>query len=163
MMTADHPSYETLVDYAHGELSANDAAAVLSHLNGCVPCAQTYEGETRLTQVLRAHARAEERELPASVVTAIYAAIEPPARERWWSGASWFGRPAVALPLAAALIFGVYYTVTSTHQGLRATTIDAAYYLEDHAELATSVPFQDGSVAPAMLTSDNAAPGGNAP
>ncbi len=157
MIEREHPSPEALTDYAHGELPAADDARVHAHLSGCADCAEAYDGELRLGEILRAHARMEERELPPGLTDAIFANVAGSAPS-WWDRIVASLRPAIALPVAAAVVLALYFTL-STHGTARATTIDASYYLEDHAELANSVPFDDESAAPAMLTSDDGAAG----
>ena len=161
MTNREHPTLEELMDYVHGELKEHDDAAVHAHLAGCSPCSEAYEQEARLGELLRDHARLEERELPPSVVDGIFDALaeQSSASPTVWRRLSAALRPAIALPVAAAIVLAVYFGFVATHGTARAQSIDASYYLEDHAEFATTVPFSDESAAPAMLTSDDAASG----
>jgi predicted anti-sigma-YlaC factor YlaD len=154
-MNQSHLSVEQLVDYLHGELSPQEDATVHAHLAECRFCSEAYDTEAALSGVLRAHASAEERELPESVVARIRDAIE---RERSSTAWQWLAaalRPAIALPVAAALAFALYLSATAWH-GVGTTTIDATDYVENHAALAATTPFAQESALPTMLTSDDA-------
>lgn len=158
MIDRNHPSGEELIDYAHAALSEGDDARLHAHLATCSSCTEALEAETRLGELLREHARLQERELPRSLVESIYAAARkdghaPP----WWTRLAGALRPAVMLPAAAAIAIAIFLGFVSTRGTARATPIDAAYYLEDHAELATTVPFGEESSARTMLTSDTVA------
>jgi anti-sigma factor RsiW len=152
-----HPNQELLIDYLHGELAPGEDAALLLHLESCADCQARYQDEVELSESLRAYARASERELPAGVRNAIWAAIESGERMPSWPQrmAAWL-RPAVALPIAAALVLAAFigYGSTTHRSG---TTIDAAYYLDDHAAITSAVPFSEGNTVPAALyTQENA-------
>ena len=149
-----HPTNEQLVDYLHGELPARADAVVHEHLTACRPCSQARESEARLTEILRAHARAEEREFPEALKRSIREAIE---RERAPSSAHWLTslfRPIVAVPVALAATLVLYVGVNMSHGVTRPARIDAAYYVEDHAALDATTPFAQERALPAMLTSD---------
>jgi anti-sigma factor RsiW len=151
-----HLNQELLIDYLHGELAPGEDAALQQHLDSCAACRARYQEEVELSEALRGYARATERELPAGVRNAVWAAIE--SGERTPSLVqrvnAWL-RPAVALPIAAALVLAAYLGFSSNaHHG---TTIDAAYYLDDHAAVTSAVPFNEGSTVPAALyTTENA-------
>jgi anti-sigma factor RsiW len=152
-----HPNQDLLIDYLHGELAPGEDAALLLHLDSCAACRARYQDEVELSESLRAHARLSERDLPAGVRNAVWAAIESDERVPSWSQrvAAWL-RPAVALPLAAGLVIAAFigYGSTAHHNG---TTIDAAYYLDDHAAITSAVPFSQGNTVPAALfTPENA-------
>ena len=66
-MNQTHPTPDELVDYLHGELPAPRSAAIAAHVAGCPECADARDAEVSVTQLLRAHARAQERELPPGV------------------------------------------------------------------------------------------------
>jgi anti-sigma factor RsiW len=158
-MNQTHPSIEQLVDYAHGELSAHDDAVIHAHLAECGPCAQAHEAEVRLGELLREHARAEELELPPGLVTSIYAraAADSSSASSWWQRLAASLRPIVAVPVAAALVVAVYFAVASVWlhpTNAKTDAADAAYYMESHAALATTMPFEEGDAIPTVLTSD---------
>jgi anti-sigma factor RsiW len=149
-MNETHPSIEQIVDYLHGELSAPDDAAIHAHLAGCPSCDERRSDEVAITEMLRAHARAGERDLPGGVVAKIrHAVAQPSAWERLRAGL----RPVFALPVAVAAAI-VLYLGFGTRHATAATTIDARLYVDDHAALAATEPFADAPV-PAELTSDN--------
>jgi anti-sigma factor RsiW len=153
-MNETHPSTEQLVDYLHGELPPPQDAALHAHLAGCASCAQAHAEESALTELLRAHARAEERELPASVATKIREAAM--RRPSGWDAVRSAFRPVMLLPAAAAIAV-VLYVGFGSHRPARATMIDASYYVDSHAALAAAAPFAEDAPMPTMLTSDNAA------
>ncbi|HTU81183.1 MAG TPA: zf-HC2 domain-containing protein [Candidatus Acidoferrales bacterium] len=153
MIEREHIAPEELIDYVHGELAPADDARVYAHLSACTSCSEAHEGETQLTEILREHARLSEREMPPGLADGIYAAIRERRISPWHRFAELL-RPAVLVPSAAAVAIALYFGIVSTQGTAHANAIDATYYLEDHAVLGTTVPFDDGSIAPTMLTSD---------
>lgn len=153
----NHPSQEQLIDYLHGELAPAEDAAFLLHLEGCDACRARYEDEAGLSESLLRFARVSERELPSGVRASIWSAVEALHHEPAWTQrlAAWL-RPRVAIPIAAALAIAAFAGYGSTiHRN--GTTIDAAYYLEDHAALTGAVPFNEGNTVPtALFTTENA-------
>jgi anti-sigma factor RsiW len=152
-----HPNQEQLIDYLHGELAPGEDATLSQHLESCASCHARYREEVELSESLRAYARLSERELPAGVRNAVWMAVESGARAPSWSQrvAAWL-HPAVAFPVAAALALAVFIGFGSSahHSG---TTIDATYYLDDHAALTSAVPFNEGNTVPtALYTFENA-------
>jgi predicted anti-sigma-YlaC factor YlaD len=146
-----HPTQEQLIDYLHGELSPGADASLLLHLDGCTGCRADYEAQARLSEDLRAFARSEERDLPVQIRPLIWAAIESGSRPPSWADRlAMLLRPAIALPAAAAIAIAAFagYAVSLPHAG---TTIDAAYYLDDHAALTSAVPFGEGNPVPSSL------------
>ncbi|HTU70119.1 MAG TPA: zf-HC2 domain-containing protein [Candidatus Baltobacteraceae bacterium] len=145
-----HITEEQLIDYLHGELAPGADAALLLHLEGCGECRVRYDAQARLSESLRAYARATERELPLGFEVRVRAAIESSRVPAQRSLPGWV-RPALAIPVAAVLAIGAYFTYGSsaTHRG--ATTIDAAFYLDDHAALTSRVPFDEGGTVPSAL------------
>ncbi|HEY6327011.1 MAG TPA: zf-HC2 domain-containing protein [Candidatus Cybelea sp.] len=153
-MNQTHPTPEQLVEYLHGELPPPRDAVVHAHLAECTACARAYEAEAALSELLRAHARSEERELPYRVVAAVRDAaaetVAPPAWERIRSAF----RPVVLIPAAAALAVALYFGMSGRHWG-GATPINAAYYVNNHAALQATTPFSEDAPIPATLTSDD--------
>jgi len=148
-----HPTIEELVDYAHGELSAPDDAAVHAHLAECSSCADAHAEEVALTQLLRAHAGAEEREMPVAVAAGVREAIaRRPAFG--WERLQAALRPALVLPVAAALAVALYFGFNTWRGTGRSTPIDAAYYVDSHAAMAANASFGQEAPAPLTLTSD---------
>jgi anti-sigma factor RsiW len=151
-----HPNHDLLIDYLHGELAPGEDAALLLHLDSCTSCHARYRDEVELSESLRAYARASEREFPAGVRNAIWAAIESGERAPSWTQriAGWL-HPAVAFPIAAVLVLAAFLGFGSSAR--HSTTIDAAYYLDDHAAVTSAVPFSQGNPVPAALfTTENA-------
>jgi anti-sigma factor RsiW len=152
-----HPSIERIVDYTRGELSARDDADVYAHLAECPACAGTHDQERRLTELLKAHARADERELPLGFASAIRArAAADEGEPAWWSRHSVRAmlRPAAAVGIAALLVIAFVVSFTIPRGPANANTITPSAYLENHAALSSTVPFEDGTNAPIALTAD---------
>jgi len=152
-MNETHPSIEQLIDYHHGELPPAQDAAVHAHIASCADCAQAHAEEVSLTELLRAHARTEERELPESVVARIREAATQ--RTTAWERIRTAFRPIMLLPAAAAVAIALYLGVKAGHGTARATTIDAAYYVDTDAALTATAPFSDEAPMPALLTSED--------
>jgi anti-sigma factor RsiW len=153
-MNETHPSIEQIVDFLHGEAAAEDAA-IRAHLAGCPSCEQRRADEVALTEVLRAHARATERDVPPALLARIRAESirpAPPSMWQWMRGAF---RPALVLPVAAAIAVALYVGLTFRPR-TTSTAIDAAYYVNEHVALAARTPFAD-DMPPAMLTADDEA------
>ncbi|HKU81999.1 MAG TPA: zf-HC2 domain-containing protein [Candidatus Tumulicola sp.] len=154
-MNQTHLTTEQLVDYVHGGLPPAQDASVHAHLSGCPTCTEAHDAELRLSELLRAHARAEELELPPGLTTAIYArTIDAPAPQRGWLGWRAALRPAAAVPVAAVLALAVYFVSSGWHANAKGGALDAAYYMDNHAALSTTMPFAAGEAFPAQLTAD---------
>lgn len=154
-MNQEHTTIEELIDYLHGELEPERDAAILMHLQHCQTCSTAYDGQARLTESIRAYARASERELPQGVVNRIWDQIESERRQPSWTqriAALW--RPAIAVPAAAVIVVAAFFGYSSLHVAAPMTTIDASYYLQDHAALTNTVPFNEGTVVPPGLQPD---------
>ncbi|HEY1428280.1 MAG TPA: zf-HC2 domain-containing protein [Candidatus Tumulicola sp.] len=150
-MNDTHLTFEDLIDYAHGELSAARDAQLHAHLAECPTCFASYHAELNVGDSLRAYARETERDLPPGFAQAIVRnAIE--RRPSFWERWSVALRPLVAVPVAAALVLVAFFAMG--RHGSTPRRFDPSYYLEDHAALAASVPFEDSAALPAMMTSD---------
>mgnify|MGYP001288036620 CR=1 FL=1 len=137
----EHLNNQTLIDYLHAGLAPEQDAEVYAHLEACIACRSEYDAELALTDMLRTFAAADQRELPSSVKSEIWDRIRSARPSTLSSVANWF-RPAIALPVATALAVAVYFG-TSYLGPHGPASIDAAYYLEDHAALDSTVPFSD--------------------
>lgn len=142
-----HLTNEQLLDYMHGALAPQKDAAVYAHMETCEPCRAQYDTEVRLSELLRAHARREEREMPATLKAEIWSRIreaQPSAAHRLFG---WL-RPSIAVPIAAAIALGAYFGPSIVGSG-GPPAIEASYYLQDHAALNSTIPFNDhGTVTP---------------
>lgn len=151
----EHISTEHLIDYLHGELEPSVDAAILAHLELCSDCRSAYNAETSVTEALRTYARATERELPAGVIYRVRDAIATQTREpSSWERIMRSLRPAITVPIAAVLIVGTYFGIGGLHASPPATTIEAAYYIEDHAAMTSTLPLSEATVVPATFKSD---------
>ncbi len=147
-----HPSIEQIVDYLHGELSAAEDAAMHAHLSGCPQCDERRAQEVALTEMLRAHARATQRELPPRVVAAIRNGVRRSRSESAGERLRVALRPIFVLPAAAAAALAIYAGIAFWHPSAP-TPIGTAYYADQHASLSRIDPFADDA-PPATLTSD---------
>ncbi len=156
-MNTHHLSPDEIVDYLRRELAPDADARALAHLESCASCTAAYDAEARLSDALRHYARANERELPQGVVHAIRDAIERDAQAPSFAQrvAAWF-RPVILAPTVAALAIAVAAAIwLRPHAAL--PTIDAAYYIDDHAALTSTVPFNEGMALPSVLEHESAA------
>ena len=156
-MNTSHLSLDRLVDYTRGELSERDDAAVHAHLAECAECARAHESERRLVDLLKSHARAEEREMPPGLATAIRARAAGerthPPRWSWHRLSSSFGAFAAA-GVAVVLAVAFFVSFIIPRSAPAGGGIDASAYIANHAALTSTLPFDDGTNAPVMLTSD---------
>jgi anti-sigma factor RsiW len=148
-----HPTPEQLVDYLYGELPTPQDAAVHAHLSECSPCSHAYEAEAALTELLRAQARSEEREIPYRVIAGVRDATANLSAASPWARIRAALRPMVLVPIAAAVAIALYLGFGVRHSA-SVTPIDAAYYVDSHAALTSTAPFSEDAPIPAMLTSD---------
>jgi predicted anti-sigma-YlaC factor YlaD len=145
-----HLTTDKLIDYLHDALEPAEDAFVHAHLEECAQCRDDYAAEVALTELLNKQAAREELEMPSSIKAAIWQEIRNarPSPVRQLLG---FLRPAVAVPVVAALILAAYFGLHAQH-GTGAPVIDAAYLLQDHAAMNSTVPFDDRTGAnPATL------------
>lgn len=150
-----HATLEHIIDYLHGELEPAQDALVHQHLDSCAQCRAMHDEQARLSEALHVYAQASERDLPQGVVATIWDRVEREhARPSIFESLSALMRPAVALPIAAVLVAGVFFGSRFLQQPATANSIDVAYYLQDHAALTSTVPLHEGSVEPATLNSD---------
>lgn len=149
-----HPTSEEIVDYLHGELSPARDAAIHAHLAGCSECCEVRESELSLTEMLRAYARADERDLPSGVVATIRGRVQykPPSL---WEQLSAAFRPAVAVPIAIAIAAFIYFGFRLAHGPAVASTIDASYYVQSHAALSSTTPLSEDEPLPGALSDDD--------
>ncbi|HZZ64583.1 MAG TPA: zf-HC2 domain-containing protein [Candidatus Baltobacteraceae bacterium] len=136
-----HIDNETLIDYMHGALPPQADAAVYAHMETCAQCREQFEAEAALTEMLHSYAAATERDFPSTLKAEIWSRVRS-AQPSFWSRVRDNLRPAVFVPVAAALALAAYFgsTLLSPHAP---PSIEAAYYLQDHAALNTTVPFSD--------------------
>jgi anti-sigma factor RsiW len=151
-MNETHLSIEQIIDYLHGEVAPTEDAAIRAHLLECPVCENRRADEIALTETLRDHARATERDVPPGLFARVRAETASGTPAMWERLRAAF-RPAFVLPAAAAIAVAIYVGL-SWRQSAAPTSIDAAYYMNEHAALAAKTPLAD-EVRPAMLTSDD--------
>ncbi len=143
----EHLNNYILIDYMHAGLSPEQDARVYAHLEACPECRAEYDAELALTDLVRSFAAADTRELPSTVKAEIWERIRAARPSPFGTWARWL-RPAVSLPVAAALALAAYFG-TSYLGPHGPAPIDAGYYLQDHAALTSTVPFSDHATASA--------------
>jgi anti-sigma factor RsiW len=157
----EHLSNATIIDYIHGELPPAADALALGHVHECASCRAEIERETRLSEALKVEAAQDDRDLPAMVKAQIWQVVRT---ERPSLSARLVAllRPAVAVP-AAAILVAVVYFASPIGRGTHApATVDATYYLEQHAAEQMQSPFAErGSPAAVLETSDSTADAGS--
>jgi predicted anti-sigma-YlaC factor YlaD len=146
-----HLTNEKLIDYIHGALTPQEDASVYSHIEQCAACRSEHDAEVAIGEELRSYASASERELPPTVKAEIWARVRAGRPSVWSRFATGF-RPAIALPIAAVFAAGLYFG-TASLGSKGGPTIEAAYYLQDHAQMNGTVPFSDHSVMPTDMES----------
>jgi hypothetical protein len=138
-----HYDRDTLIDYQHRALDPDADAAVFAHLEACAACLTLHDEEAALGEHLRALARADERDLPSLVKARVWDAVrnERPsfiarvARVRWG--------PALAVPVAAAFILGIYFG-TPVFRGA-VPGLPATFYLDEHSAESQDNPLGPGA------------------
>jgi anti-sigma factor RsiW len=154
----DHLSPDLLVDYLHAELRPEDDALAYAHLQTCAACRDGYQIEVALGEALRASAASEAVEMPSLVAAAVWQQIRA-ARPGPVALLIGYLRPAIALPVAAALLLGGWFA--SPYARPASPTIDASYYFAAHAAQSATTPLSERNSAPALETSmlgDDSAP-----
>lgn len=141
-----HITTDQLIDYIHSALAPAEDAFVHTHLEVCPQCRAEYAVEVRLSEMLRDQAAREAREMPSAIKANLWQLIRDSKPSFGRAVRAWF-RPAYALPVAAAIILSAYLAPTYLGNHAGPPTIDAAYYLQDHAAMNGSVPFGDRSGA----------------
>jgi anti-sigma factor RsiW len=161
----NHITDDELIDYLHDEVDDAVGARLHAHMAVCRACAERYDAEASLTEMLRAAVTADEREMPSIVKARVWAKIrdaQPSLLDRIRA----FVTPAVAVPLAAALALLMYLGVPVI-RGDRATgspTVAAAYYFEEHAALGLENPLADHvNTNAALAYGNNGAAASSAP
>jgi anti-sigma factor RsiW len=152
-MNQTHPTPDELVDYLHGEVPAPRSAAIAAHIAGCSECADARAAELSLTQLLRDHARAQERELPPSVVSGVWEKVRSRPPSVWERFSAAF-RPAIGVPVAIAIAAFIFFSIKVAHGPAHAATISAGYYVENHATLDATTPLSQDDPVPQALASD---------
>lgn len=150
-----HLKNETIVDYVHDALSPQDDAAVYAHIESCEACRQELDAEAALSEMLRSYGARTQREMPATLKAEIWSRIRS-AQPSLWERVVASLRPAVAVPAALVLAAAAYFGVT--YLGPQAApSIEAVYYLQDHAALNSTIPFSDhGNLNPVDLENSTA-------
>lgn len=136
-----HIDNETLIDYMHGALPPQADASVYAHMEACADCRAQFDAEAALTEMLRSYAAATEREFPSTLKAQIWSRVRS-GQPSFWSRLRASVRPAMLVPAAAVLAVAAYFGNTLLSPQAP-PSIEAAYYLQDHAALNTTVPFSD--------------------
>lgn len=135
----NHPTTDHLIDFLHGELAPAEDAAVHAHLATCAACAADADAERAVGDLLRASAAADEREMPSLVSAAVWQQIRD-ARPGPFARLAGVLRPAIAVPIAAALLVGGWFASPLSHAPTPSPHIAAAYYFAAHAAQSSQSP-----------------------
>ena len=153
-----HPSADRIGDYVAGELAPHEDASIHAHLAACTECSDVRDSEVRMREMLRAHARATERDLPLGFAARIVeVAVASESRDPWWRSLAAALKPAFAVPAVAAVALALYFTMGGNHRQVAGASVDAAAYVEHHAALAMDMPFSEGVPAPATFALESSA------
>jgi anti-sigma factor RsiW len=138
-----HYTTEILQDYLHGELGPERDAAIHAHLEICRPCRTIYDDDVAVRDWLRAKARADEHDFPATIRTRVLATIRTPEPSFFERVRAAF-RPAIAVPIAAVIAVAAFVGVPAVHSaGGPPAGVAATYLLEEHAAVAADNPLAD--------------------
>ena len=142
-----------LVDYERGELDAPRDAAMHEHLHTCAQCRAEWQTDLALVDSLRSWAG--EREFPPSILAgvrqAMYAERPPTFMERMRAAL----RPAVAAPMAAAVLIAVVYAGYH-HANQPQPTLTGMDFVREHFAQTATLPSSDRTWSTYVLTSANA-------
>jgi anti-sigma factor RsiW len=142
----NHFTPDRLIDFIHGELSPVEDALAHAHLATCGACRVEYDFEASLGGALRSAAIAEEREMPSLVSAAVWQRIRE-AKPGPFARLAALLQPAVAVPLAALLIVGGWFSLPYSHAAPR-PTIEAAYYFQIHAAQSSQTSLSERTSQP---------------
>ena len=153
----EHLNIAQLTDYLHHALDPESDAAAYAHIAECTTCGAAYGREAAFSEALRAQARATERELPGSVLTAVRSRIAAEtSRSRVWEAVRSWLRPAFVIPAVAIAAVVLFIGVPRFVANQQPASIQAAYYLQGHSEMNGTMPFADAtSAVPASLTGND--------
>jgi anti-sigma factor RsiW len=142
-----------LVDYERGELDAQRDAAVFSHIETCADCRAAWRADLALVDAL--HAWSAPREMPTSILAGVrqemHAERGPSVLERLRAVL----RPAIAAPVAAALLLTVG-TIGYQRAHAPAPTLTGMDYVREHVAQTAGLPSSDRVWSTYVLTSANA-------
>jgi len=137
-----HYTDEILIDYLHGELPSAEDARLYAHLAVCDDCRGRHDAEASLGEMLRASARADERDFPSLIKAKVWVAIRD-AEPTLFDRLRGFLRPAIAAPLVAMFVLFAYFGVPIVRGGAGAPSVGIAYYLDEHAAETQENPLSD--------------------
>jgi predicted anti-sigma-YlaC factor YlaD len=139
-----HLTPETLIDYMHGELPPSEDACAHAHLDACEQCRLEFERESSLTELLRSEAAREEFELPPAVKARIRQAIRTAEPTLWVRIQALLNLPLITPAFTTALAIAVLTAGLLTYWGgTPRPTIDASFYLDEHAAQQMTSPLAE--------------------
>ncbi len=142
-----------LVDYERGELDAARDAAMHQHLQACADCRRQYEEDLALVDSLRAWAAPQG--FPPSILAGVRQAMYEERAPSFIERLRAVLRPAVAAPMAAAVLIVVAYA--GYHRANQPQpTMTGMDYVREHFAQTASLPSNDRTWATYVLTSANA-------
>jgi anti-sigma factor RsiW len=142
-----------LVDYERGELDAARDAAMHAHLHACDTCRADWQADLSMIESLRAST--PDRDFPMAVLAgvrqAMHAEIAPSFLDRLRASL----RPAIALPVAAAVI--IVGGILNYRSATPPPTLTGIDYVREHVAQTAGLPSSDRAWSTYLLTSANAA------
>jgi hypothetical protein len=146
-----HLQPQAITDYVHGALPPAQDALAYAHIRICSSCSAELEIERTLTDMLRDGAVREEREFPSLIKAAVWQTIRD-AKPSPLSRLTAFFRPAISVPAASALIVAALILGPVGHLATGpAPTIDATFYLDEHAAQQAPNPLAEHSTTSQTL------------
>jgi len=140
-----------LVEYERGELDAARDAAMHEHLKTCDACHAEWQADLELVDSLRAWS--VEREFPASILAGVRQAMHAQPAPSFVERLRAALRPAVAAPVAAAVLIAVGYGYHHSRQAQ--PTMTGMDFVREHFAQTASLPSSDRAWSTYVLTSAN--------
>jgi anti-sigma factor RsiW len=148
-----------LVDYERGELDAVRDAEMFAHLQACDGCRAVWRTDTELVDSLRSLRCAQA--LPPSVLAGVRQAMHAAPAPSFLEQLRAVLRPAIAAPVAAALIIGVG-TIGYQRTHVPAPTLTGMDFVRQHVAQTAGLPSSDRAWSTYLLTSANTEDGSDA-
>jgi predicted anti-sigma-YlaC factor YlaD len=140
-----------LVEYERGELDAARDAAMHEHLQSCSVCHAEWQADLELVDSLRSWST--ERDFPPSILAGVRQAMYAQPAPSFMDRLRGVLRPAVAAPVAAAVLIAVGYGYHRSHPPQPSLT--GMDYVREHFAQTASLPSSDRAWSTYVLTSSN--------
>jgi anti-sigma factor RsiW len=148
-----------LVDYERGELDAIRDAEVFTHLQACDGCRADWRADVEVVESLRSMHSAQA--LPMSVLAGVRQAMRATPAPSFLEQLRAVLRPAIAAPVAAALVIAVG-TIGYQRAHEPQPTLTGMDFVRQHVAQTAGLPSSDRAWSVYLLTSANAEGGSDA-